>query len=652
MVLKHLHRLRKSLAVALIATAWTLLSVAALTPAAKAAVFVSSDSLTVKFTPRDAWPPAPITDLTGLAGAEGQMLLQWTAPDSNADNFATKSPVAGYQIRIASFSVFAVGGSTTTWWNLATDVRSLQAPAVGGNPPTPGTPGTLENMLLTQLEPGVTIYALIISSDGAGLKSGADLRSYESVQSTKQAQALIYDAVPPTPSYLTATQTGFSSVRLDWPAVSAYDLDFYRIYIDSRTPYDFGDESVIVVDSTTVTLSLTGLSTGTYAFRVSAVDKGQPDYAGVALESPKTSSTTITFSLAVKAAQAPFGVALSSAAGGITIRWMPVTRYASGVSFADPTAPNDAELNGYSVYRATSAILGGWQHQTTVSSSTLLWTDVSGAAQHYYHVRAENNTGSSARSVVRAVGSLSAYIVAPDDRSYLELLASSIYPVEGVSGQPMTAYLVEGSSWTTDLGGRVVQSMEFSAKQGGVTEAPNMAMPGMGRLKLRYEVGVTSVIVVGGGAAAGGVAAAPSNLGVYWYDGLKWIQLYGKLDQSDQTLNLETKYFGHYQLRLVERVSNFAFNTAGVSNRFVTPNGDGKNDTVVFTFDNPRDAAVHGRILDLKGRVVVADMAPGPVQNSLQWDGTANGAGVPGGVYIYQLEGEGNIFTGTIVILK
>ena len=651
MVLKHLHRLRKSFAAALCATAWTLLSLAALAPAVKAAVYVSSDSLTIKFRPNDVWPPAPITDLTGLAGAEGQMLLQWTAPDSNSDNFATRSAVANYQIRIASFSVFAVGGSTTTWWNLATDVRSLQAPAVGGNPPTPGTPGTLENMLLTQLEPGVTVYALIISSDGTGLKSGADLRSYESVQSTKQAQVLVYDAVPPTPPSLTVTQTGFSSVLLSWPAVSAYDLDFYRIYIDSNSPYDFASESVVVVDSTTVTLSLTGLSTGTYAFRVSAVDKGEPAYGGVALESPKTSSTTITFSLAVKAAQAPFGVALSSAAAGVAIRWMPVTRYASGVSFADPTSPNDAELNGYSVYRATSVVLGGWQHQATVSTSTLLWTDVSGGAQHYYHVRAENNTGASARSVIRAVGSLSAYIVAPDDRSYLELLSSSIYPVEGVYGQPMTAYLVEGSSWTSDLGGRVVQSMEFSAKQGGLTAAPNLAMPGMGRLKLRYEVGASSVIVAGGAAPAG-VSAVPTNLGVYWNDGMKWIQLYGKLDQGDQTLNLETKYFGHYQLRLVERVQNFAFNTAGVSNRFVTPNGDGKNDTVVFTFDNPHDAAVHGRILDLKGRVVVSNMAPGPVQNSLQWDGTANGAGVPGGVYIYQLEGEGNVFTGTIVILK
>ena len=94
------------------------------------------------------------------------------------------------------------------------------------------------------------------------------------------------------------------------------------------------------------------------------------------------------------------------------------------------------------------------------------------------------------------------------------------------------------------------------------------------------------------------------------------------------------------------------FSFTGLVNRFVTPNGDGKNDNVVFVFDNPRDAAVRGRILDLRGRVVASDLLPGPVQNSLQWDGTSSGRGVPGGVYIYQLEGEGRSFTGTIVILK
>ncbi|MEK7388949.1 MAG: fibronectin type III domain-containing protein [Elusimicrobiota bacterium] len=641
--------MRRSWAVALSAAAWALLSHGAFVPASGAGVYVSSDSLTVTMRPRDVWPPAPVTDLVGVPGAEGQMLLQWTAPDSNSNNFASRTPAAGYQIRVASFSVFAVGGSTTAWWSLAADVRSLPSPAIGGNPPTPGPPGSLDTMLLTQLEPGVTMYALIISTDSLGLVSGADLRSYESAQSTKQAQALIYDAVPPAPASITATQVGPRSIQVSWPAVSAYDLDFYRLYIDSTPAQDFADESVIQIDSTTLSITLTNLSTGTYALRVSAVDKGQPSYGGVALESPASSSTTITLSPIVRAAQAPFGVSLSSAGAAITIRWMPVTRFADGVSFADPSNPQDDELNAYSVHRATSVVLGGWSQQTVVSSATLTWTDVAGGPQYYYRVRAENNTGSSEHSVIRSVGSLSAYVLAPDDRSYFELMIQSLSPIEGVSGQPMTAYLVQASSRAQDLGGRVVQSLDFSAKLGGVSLAPNYPIPGLGRMKLRYEMSGSSVSSAGAGLA---VPATPNNLGIYWYDGGKWIQMFGKLDATEQTLNLETKYFGRYQLRVVERAESFAFNTAGVSNRFVTPNGDGKNDSVVFTFDNPHGAAVHGRILDMKGRVVVSDLPAGPIQNSLQWDGTAKGGPVPGGLYIYQLEGEGNVYTGTIVILK
>ena len=159
-----------------------------------------------------------------------------------------------------------------------------------------------------------------------------------------------------------------------------------------------------------------------------------------------------------------------------------------------------------------------------VSSTTLTWTDVAGGPQYYYHVRSENASGPSRQSVVRAVGSLSAYAVAPDDRSYLEVMSPSVSPLEGVGGQAMTAYLVQASSRTEDLGGRVLKSVEFSALQGGLTPVTNFEMSGMGRLKLRYELGASSVIASGVTAA---VPATPGNLGVYWYNGSRWIQMYG-----------------------------------------------------------------------------------------------------------------------------
>lgn len=610
------------------------------------ALAVAQDSLTVSIIPRDVWPPAPVTDLVATPGAEGQMQLSWTAPDSNGDAFAQRTPAAGYQIRVASFSVDDVGGSTTTWWARAVDVRALPSPAIGGNPPAPGLPGALDSMLLSQLEPGVTVYAMIVSSDSSGQYSDADAQARTP---GGQAHALVFDAVPPAPASITAAPSGPGSILVTWPASPAYDLDFYRLRVDSTPPYDFADGYVVVADSPTPSITLTGLAPGAYAFRVSAVDKGLPSYAGIALESPATSSTTATLQSLLRVPQAPFGVAMSSAGASVTVLWMPVQRCEDGAGFADPSAATAAELTGYRVYRATSVVAGGWTQQVLLSSSALSWTDLAGGPQYYYHLRAENASGLSERSVFRSVGTLSAFAVASDDRSFLEVTASNLSPVEGVGGQALTAYLVEASNRPQDLGGRVVRSFEFTAKQGGLTLASNFSTPGPGRLKLHYEMGASSVIAAGVTAA---VPATPNNLGVYWYNGSKWIQMYGRLDQTDQTLNLESRYFGRYQLRLVERSDGFAFDQAGVSNRFVTPNGDGKNDTVVFTFDNPRDVSVRASILDLRGRTVVSELPQGPISNSRVWDGRGAGGFVPGGVYLYQIKGEGKVFSGTIVILK
>lgn len=93
-----------------------------------------------------------------------------------------------------------------------------------------------------------------------------------------------------------------------------------------------------------------------------------------------------------------------------------------------------------------------------------------------------------------------------------------------------------------------------------------------------------------------------------------------------------------------------SFDAFSVSNRFLTPNGDGRNDNVVFRFDNPRDARITGKIFDLKGRLVTT--VPRKTQFTLEWDGTADGRAVTSGVYVYQIEGDGKRFNGTLVVIR
>jgi hypothetical protein len=72
---------------------------------------------------------------------------------------------------------------------------------------------------------------------------------------------------------------------------------------------------------------------------------------------------------------------------------------------------------------------------------------------------------------------------------------------------------------------------------------------------------------------------------------------------------------------------------------------------MVFIFDNPQEKQVKGKIYDLRG-ALVGTMTGGPVTNSLVWDAKAGGQTVPGGVYIYQLEADGTVYNGTVVVVR
>jgi gliding motility-associated-like protein len=97
------------------------------------------------------------------------------------------------------------------------------------------------------------------------------------------------------------------------------------------------------------------------------------------------------------------------------------------------------------------------------------------------------------------------------------------------------------------------------------------------------------------------------------------------------------------------RILGFTFN--GVSNRFITPNGDGHNDNVAFRFTNPRDSGGSIKIYDVRGRPV-ASIAVNPGDSFEVWDARVNGSVVPGGVYIYVITVEGSTYSGAVVVIR
>lgn len=97
------------------------------------------------------------------------------------------------------------------------------------------------------------------------------------------------------------------------------------------------------------------------------------------------------------------------------------------------------------------------------------------------------------------------------------------------------------------------------------------------------------------------------------------------------------------------RPRGFVF--TGVSNRFLTPNGDGRNDNVAFRFSNPRDAAGTVTIYDARGHSV-ANLPVNPGDTSEIWYGRANGRMVDSGVYIYVVQVEGVTVSGAVVVVR
>ena len=97
------------------------------------------------------------------------------------------------------------------------------------------------------------------------------------------------DATPPAPANVVLS-TGNQTVTLSWSRSPAQDLDHYRIYVDSTAPHDFADAFTITVNTTfidpVVHAHTSWNETTSYYYRITAVDKGAPDFAGLALESP------------------------------------------------------------------------------------------------------------------------------------------------------------------------------------------------------------------------------------------------------------------------------------------------------------------------------------------------------------------------------
>lgn len=243
----------------------------------------------VRVTPRDIWPPAPVTDLAGVPGAEGQVLLQWTAPDESLGVAPKAVPVAFYDIRYAAFDIDALGGDTTAWFDAASPLAAT--PAL--------TPGS-QQFLLGTLPGGVTYYFGLRSMDDAALVSDIDVRAGSSATQAR----IPVKGIRRVNDLRAASGAANGSIDLTWTQPDrigaleplAYDLRASTLgniandaqFLAAQPVAAFSPSALPPVGAPNgaVALTLTGLQpTVTYYFALRTFDSGAPAFVGSWLRS-------------------------------------------------------------------------------------------------------------------------------------------------------------------------------------------------------------------------------------------------------------------------------------------------------------------------------------------------------------------------------
>ncbi|MFA6316521.1 MAG: gliding motility-associated C-terminal domain-containing protein [Elusimicrobiota bacterium] len=361
---------------------------------------------------------------------------------------------------------------------------------------------------------------------------------------------------------------------------------------------------------------------------------------------------------------APPGLWAQTSADGTSIemRWEGVVSNMDGSSFKAQAAPSAWELDRFSVYRATSIVRAGWTKLTDQPVSASGFTAaVPDPSQVWYYKIESKDAFSDESDDCMAVDTLgNVYAVTSDKITRIQLspeLAKALRSDGNPSGKPL---VVRAHERPEDLGGKVVKSVQFDPVTPSAQSVPMKFDSANASVVMHYQTADGDVVGQKFGVQGGEVvkpdtrvaaAAASANLGAYWDNGKDFVKLYGKVDSLRQNVSVQSAMTGVYQIRTLTRAEGFAFDISSRSNKYLTPNGDGLNDSVVFVFDNPKDSGFSGRIFSSDGSHV-ADMSNGPIPNSLQWDGRAQGRVVSGGMYVYQIRAEDKTFSGSLVVVK
>ncbi|OGR75093.1 MAG: hypothetical protein A2X32_10375 [Elusimicrobia bacterium GWC2_64_44] len=580
-----------------------------------------------------------------MIAADSALSAESTLADLPVDPFF--SAVNGCDATIS----WALPGSGARGYSTDSSTTSFGVLSPGGEVSTVGTPDGLQaNLVISGLAPGSTYYFRVASLNWQGNKN------FTTLISTVTPRTLCRFPV----SGLSAFGDALSrAVTLTWVNPASPSLEGVVIMLStSAAPAPLPDGSVLtpgqvladgsIVKSTQAAAPLgdSGLTLDTtYFYHLMTRYTGPVYSVGV--------STNVFLDLPP---MAPAGLTADLNADGtaVTLNWNGVTSNLDGSAFKAPAAPMGVELARYRVEKSSSVGMPSWVAVATLPASAQSYVDAvaPGDPAYIYRIASLDSLGTEERAMAvdtrRGV-----YVFAPDQVARLEIPASLSGELLAANSPYGSNILIRSVNEGSDAPRSIYNSVRFEAVRtpgNEVLENFSFSRPEL-TVAVRYEVSGGRVVPSGAGAQAVTASDAAQRLGLYWNNGEKYVKLYGKIDTVNQLASVQSSMLGSYQIRSLYRDSGVHFDISNLSNRAITPNGDGLNDSAVFTFDNPRDSAFSGKIYDLSG-AFVADMTPGPVVNSLVWDGKANGRAVSGGAYVYQIRSEERTFNGTLLVIR
>lgn len=440
-------------------------------------------------------------------------------------------------------------------------------------------------------------------------------------------------SVPPSAVTLSAAEVTRYGVVLRWTApgddgttgqASSYDLRVSAVgAIDNATKFLAATAIAVPAPKTAgsqETFVVTGQSSGTVLyFALRTTD----DNANVSNLSNSLEVTT----LGISAPRRVEGTRLTrdTAAGNVVLTWDAVTKYADGSSNA-----YDSDFDRYAVQRADSPD-GAWTPLAALSTNTLTYTDAGAlAAGRFYRVLAGDRFGafSDPGALFEAAPAQRVFFEAPQARARLAFpksLQSLLYaPGNGRSGD----LSIEWTRRSAEETGSVLRSYKIEAALENGGAAVSLAIPFPGATLTFPDAGTSSAAV-------------------FRYDGVEFHKIGGIGSEHA----VEVTELGVYRLQSSLRASGLAVMSV-VPRRSFTPNGDGVNDSVTITVDNPFSAALAGDVYDVNGARLAA-LSRGPTTDSLVWDGKkASGEAARPGVYIYQIRGGAASATGAVILAR